>query len=174
MNNRNPSNGKDASPRALACIYDECADKLYRYALMILADASAAEDVVHQVFVKLLKMDHKRENIGSYDHYLRTAVRNECYRIIEKRQNKEIELSAVESILEFTESTASNEEERLIVEKAIRTLPPDQREVVHLKIYEDMTFQQIADLLGISLNTAASRYRYAMDKLRNMLETLKE
>jgi DNA-directed RNA polymerase specialized sigma24 family protein len=52
---------------------------------------------------------------------------------------------------------------------ALRALPPEQREVIHLKVFEGHTFNEIADLTGESINTAASRYRYAMDKLRAML-----
>ena len=49
------------------------------------------------------------------------------------------------------------------------TLPAEQREVVHLKVFEGMTFQEIADLCGESINTVASRYRYAIEKLRDQL-----
>ena len=52
---------------------------------------------------------------------------------------------------------------------AEKQLPAEQREVVHLKVWEGMTFQEIADLTGESLNTAASRYRYAIEKLRTIL-----
>jgi len=48
-------------------------------------------------------------------------------------------------------------------------LPPDQRAVVHLKLWEGLTFEQIAATLEIPLNTAASRYRYGLDKLRDRL-----
>jgi RNA polymerase sigma-70 factor (ECF subfamily) len=53
----------------------------------------------------------------------------------------------------------------------MRSLPPEQREVVHLKVFEGLTFQEIADLAGESINTVASRYRYALEKLRGQLGT---
>ncbi len=55
---------------------------------------------------------------------------------------------------------------------ALGDLPADQRTVVHLKLWEGLTFEQIAELLGIPLNTAASRYRYGLDKLRERLRPL--
>ena len=61
---------------------------------------------------------------------------------------------------------------RPVLEAALRELPPEQRAVAHLKLWEGLTFEQIADLLGIPLNTAASRYRYALDKLRQRLRPL--
>ena len=55
---------------------------------------------------------------------------------------------------------------------ALAELVPEQRAVVHLKLWEKLTFEQIAELLGIPPNTAASRYRYALDKLRQRLRPL--
>jgi len=52
------------------------------------------------------------------------------------------------------------------IERALLALPAEQREVVHLKIYEGMTLQEIADATGESINTVASRYRYAIEKMR--------
>ena len=57
---------------------------------------------------------------------------------------------------------------------ALLDLPPDQRAVVSLKLWHGLTFQDIADALDISLNTAASRYRYALDKLRERLRPIYE
>jgi len=57
---------------------------------------------------------------------------------------------------------------------ALNGLPVDQREVVVLKTYEDMTFKQIAKLLNISANTAASRYRYALEKMKVFLKKRNE
>ena len=56
--------------------------------------------------------------------------------------------------------------------EALGQLPPDQRAVVHLKLWEDLTFDEISRTLGIPANTAASRYRYGLDKLRARLRPL--
>jgi RNA polymerase sigma-70 factor (ECF subfamily) len=58
------------------------------------------------------------------------------------------------------------------VEKALLTLPMEQREVVVLKMFEGLTFREIGAALGVSLNTVASRHRYALDKLRELLNTV--
>ncbi len=66
-------------------------------------------------------------------------------------------------------------DEQLFREKlaaALGELPPDQRAVVHLKLWEKLTFEAIAETLEIPLNTAASRYRYGLDKLRDRLRPL--
>jgi len=57
---------------------------------------------------------------------------------------------------------------------ALAELPPEQRAVAHLKLWEGLTFEEIAAILELSPNTAASRYRYALDKLRGRLRPLYE
>ena len=145
-------------------LYDRFAAGLYRYALIVLADPAAAGDVVQQVFVALLRLDRA---IESDERYLRRAVRNECYSVRRRRQRDPGAPS--EPLLEAIAATDDRPDERLAIEQAMRTLPAEQREVVHLKVFEGMTFQEIADLCGESINTVASRYRYAIEKLRDQL-----
>ncbi len=66
------------------------------------------------------------------------------------------------------------EEFRRRLETALRDLPDEQRVVVHLKVWEGLTFDAIAGILEIPSNTAASRYRYGIDKLRNQLRLIYE
>jgi len=164
--------GRTSGPREfVAAAYDRFADGLYRYAVMILADRADAEDAVQQAFAKVVRMGERAKKIQSCGDYLRTAVRNECWRMIEGRRRypERMGMSPPAPMLEAAASRGLDEDERLQIEAAVRALPPEQREVVHLKVYEGKTFQEIADWLGTSINTVASRYRYAMDKLRHLL-----
>lgn len=72
----------------LAAVYDTYAAGLYRYAVMLLADAAAAEDVIQQVFVKIVASGRKSAEINELAHYLRAAVRNECYQTIHCEQSR--------------------------------------------------------------------------------------
>jgi RNA polymerase sigma-70 factor (ECF subfamily) len=147
--------------------YDRHAAGLYRYALMLVGDTGNAADMVQQVFLALWRT---RRSAGGVEHevrYLRRAVRNECFSLL-RRRKREITPDGV--LVEPIEPASSSPEERMVVNDALRRLPPEQREVVHLKVYEGMTFQEIADLSGESIHTIASRYRYAMDKLRAHLQ----
>jgi RNA polymerase sigma-70 factor (ECF subfamily) len=63
-----------------------------------------------------------------------------------------------------------NREAALALQAALLELPEEQREVVVLRIWSGMTLAEVADLSGVSLNTAASRYRYALEKLRERLK----
>ena len=163
---------RSPSPRGyLAEAYNRHAGSLYRYALMVLADHAAAEDAVHQAFAKLAGMGHRVTAIRADEAYLRIAVRNECWRLMRRRRREPYGLgdSPEPGLLEAVGPEGLDHDERLRLEAALRELPPEQREVVHLKVYEGRTFQEIADWLGESVNTVASRYRYALQKLRTRL-----
>lgn len=136
---------------------------MYRYALMVLADPSAAADAVHQVFLKLMRT-RGASAIEAGERYLFRAVRNECFSTLRAaRRDRAFGGPLLEPIAD------DDQDLRLTVEEALRVLPPEQREVVHLKVFEGFTFQEIADLTGESINTLASRYRYALDKIRARL-----
>ena len=72
-------------------------------------------------------------------------------------------------LLEIAGAAGIGPEERIATEQALRELPADQREVLHLKIFEGWTFNEIAALSGESVNTVASRYRYGLLKMRTRL-----
>jgi RNA polymerase sigma-70 factor, ECF subfamily len=157
---------RDASSDRLADLYDRFAGTLFRHAAMILADRVAAADAVHNVFLKLAKAGTSGD-IESLA-YLRRAVRNECFSVMRTRR-RDIVVALDQQLLELAEGADDHPAQRLALEQALQQLPAEQREVVHLKVWEGMTFQEIADLTGEALNTAASRYRYAMEKLRAIL-----
>jgi RNA polymerase sigma factor (sigma-70 family) len=145
--------------------YDRFGARLYRHALMILTDPAAAADVVQNVFLALL---HRRVGgPGFEEKYLRRAVRNECYSWLRRRARDAFPVEG--SLLESIAGSDGRPEERLALEGAIRALPPAQREVVHLHIFEGWTFHEISECLGESINTVASRHRYAIGKLRARL-----
>lgn len=155
----------DSSPAdRIGRLYDRHAAGLYRHALMILAEPAAAADAVQQVFLAVLRTGG--DDVASAEHYLRRAVRNECFSMLRRRRRSPV--TAVDApLLEAIAGETERPEERLALERALRTLPPEQREVVHLKAFEGLTFQEIATLTTESINTVASRYRYAMEKLRD-------
>jgi RNA polymerase sigma-70 factor (ECF subfamily) len=161
---RRPSD--DASGDWAGGLYDRFAAGMYRYALMILASPDDAADVVQEVFVSMLRSG--KQQIGCDEAYLRRAVRNACYTVLRKRR-RDAPWVADAPLLEAIVAADDRPYERLAIEQAIRVLPPEQREVIHLKVFCGMTFQEIATVVDESINTVASRYRYAIEKLRNEL-----
>lgn len=151
----------------VARLYDAFGASLYRYALVMLASRESAEDAVQQVFLAVL--DRGAAGIQDEERYLKRAVRNACYSMLRARQVREAR--AAEPILEDVPAgeSAVSTEDRLALDGAIRQLPPDQREVLHLHVFEGRAFREIAEDIGEPLNTVASRYRYALQKLRAAL-----
>lgn len=149
----------------LGRLYDRLAPSLYRYAVMILASPPEAEDVVHRVFLRLLARG--LDGVETCEGYARQAVRNECFSQLRRRRR------AFDgdpgALLEAAPGIPDQPDDRLALERALRDLPADQREVVHLKVFEGWTFPEIAALSGESANTIASRYRYGLSKLRASL-----
>lgn len=155
----------------LGSLYDAYGAELFRYASMLLADSHSAEDALQQVFLKLARRG-RTIRINSPWSYLRQAVRNECYRILRSRRTEEeMQRSDVSQLLESRSPAQFTEkkDEHIRLEQALRTLPPEQREVVHLKVYEKKTFKEISEMTFVSINTASSRYRYALDRLALLL-----
>jgi RNA polymerase sigma-70 factor (ECF subfamily) len=156
----------DAGSADAGRLYEQFGPALHRYALMILANRQDSEDVIQQVFLTLVRRGAVR--LDSPEAYLRTAVRNECFSVLRRRRDTPVDASA--TLIEPVSPGDDHPEERLALEAALRDLPPDQREVVHLRTFEGLTFQEIADVTSESINTIASRYRYAMTKLRAVLD----
>lgn len=168
-----PAGKRDLARGEIASAYRDHAAALYRYAIMLAADATVAEDAIQQVFVKLAGRKTLPSLGVAERSYLRIAVRNECYRILNRRRRDPADLDGSD-IIAPVDSAPADREEQTMVQQALRRLPPDQREVIHMKVYEQLTFQQIADQLGESINTIAGRYRYGLAKLRQWLAPCRE
>jgi RNA polymerase sigma-70 factor (ECF subfamily) len=158
--------------RAYAALYDRFAVRLYRTALGIVRSRHDAEDAVQEVFLGVLKSRERLRNVQDLTAYLFTALRRAAARIAVRRAQGPALSELV--VVEAPDAADSSERfgpchERL--EKAMLALPAEQREVVLLKIDGELTFALIAEVIGVSMNTAASRYRYALEKLRKDLET---
>jgi RNA polymerase sigma-70 factor (ECF subfamily) len=145
-------------------LYDQHGPALLAYACSILRDYSTAEDMLHQVFVRLLRGDIKIA--GSPSSYLFTAVRNAA---LDYRRHHFREVS-LEIDVGWLESPAGMKETGISLQSALWELPEEQREIIVLHVWGQMKFEEAAQVLGISPNTAASRYRYGLTKLREKLK----
>jgi RNA polymerase sigma-70 factor (ECF subfamily) len=151
----------------VVCLYDRHGPAMYRYALVLLTDRAAAEDAVHEVFASLLRSG-AIARLEADERYLRRAIRNECFSMLRaKRRWGQVEPGG---LLERLPSADSKPDERLALEGGIRLLTRAQRETVHLHAFEGLTFREIAEASGTSADTVAGRYRYALAKLRAVLD----
>lgn len=165
------------SPRELEALYDAHADALHALLLNLVRDAADAADALQEVFHELVRRPGMMDGVRDPRGFLLRLAHNRAVDAIRRRasRSRAHEALAAEPLELF--ATASDPDEaqfRDAVMAALGELPPEQRAVVHLKLWEDLTFERIAEVLGIPANTAASRYRYAADKLRERLRPLHE
>ncbi|MFZ1936609.1 MAG: sigma-70 family RNA polymerase sigma factor [Thermoguttaceae bacterium] len=156
--------------RAFAALYDRFAPRMYRVALRILGRPEDAEDAVQEVFLAIVRSHERLANVRDLTAYLFAAIYRAAGRCAMRRA-RAVPLSpaATEEAIAPLERTADNGPDSARLQRAVRALPDEQREVVSLKIDGELTFAQIAEIVGVSISTAASRYRYALRKLRDSL-----
>jgi RNA polymerase sigma factor (sigma-70 family) len=158
---------------ALRGIYEKYKDDLVTLAAALLIDVSSAEDVVHDVFVSFMRSSGRFRLTGSLKGFLATCVANSA-RNKNKAGQKRRAVALDETGPVAAESngpdgrTIFGEELRQLA-CALEQLPYEQREVLVLHSYGGMKFRAIARQQGVSINTVQGRYRYALDKLRSML-----
>ena len=148
--------------------FSEVAPGLLLFARQWVHSAADAEDIVQEAFVKFWRRNHNVANRA----LLYAAVRSIAFDLIRRdtrRARREATFfaesePATEPSFELQDDTQS------ALAAAVDSLPRDQREVLILKIWNDLTFSEIAGTLGISQNTAASLYRYAMSNLKKALQ----
>jgi len=156
-------------PAAVELIWDRYARQLLAYLQAVICSRHDAEDVLQAVFVRVVRKRRHLARARRLDAYVYRIARNEASNFLRLRRRARSAVPADDSWLEPTEGGRGRHEWIEELQAALSRLPPAQREVVVLKVYEDKTFQEIGRLLDVSPNTAASRYRYAVEKLRTVL-----
>lgn len=163
---------KRGSRDALGRIYEKYKNDLLILAMALLNEKSAAEDLVHDVFVTFVQSLEKFRLTGSLKGYLLTCVANRARNANKAKHQQSVDLDPAEPISsdsdEPTRSVICNEQLQQLID-AMAQLPYDQREAIMLHFQAAMTFRTIAKSLGVSVNTVKSRYRYGFDKLRLIL-----
>ncbi|HEY1173148.1 MAG TPA: sigma-70 family RNA polymerase sigma factor [Verrucomicrobiae bacterium] len=143
--------------------YDKLDQNLVLYGRSLGLTHSEAEDVLQDTFIALLKV---KVSPAQPQHYILRAYRN---RSLNYRRNWWRRLKAEwESAQWFEPSAAENPKEAAAM-RCLAELPVEQREVIVLKIWQKMTFDEIGQVLELSPNTAAGRFRYGMEKLRKSM-----
>jgi len=154
-------------------IYEKYKDDLVTLAAALLNDVSSAEDVVHDVFVSFIESSRKFRLTGTLKGYLATCVANNARnknKASQRHNNIALgQASPAQMDSNNPEFSAMFGEELRQLSRALGRLPYEQREVLLLHTYNGMKFKAIARQQSVSINTVQGRYRYALDKLRSML-----
>src|SRR5579863_6297475 len=158
-------------------LYDDHAQPLYAFLLNLTRDEADTRDLLQEVFVKIARKSHLLQGVRQERAFLIRLAHNAAIDAIRRRgtRDKTRENFVAERISPFAPTADPDETVfRHELADALEELPEEQRSVVHLKLWGDLTFEEIAATLNIPANTAASRYRYGIDKLRERLRPLYE
>jgi len=166
---------------ALELLYKRYERKVYTYILLMVRKPQLAEDILQETFIKAIKSvkEGKYSETNRFGSWLMRIAHNLV--IDQFRQNKQYRVVSnndfpmdIFSTPRFAEATI---EQRLVYERVlyevralIDFLPDDQREVVMLRFYGDLSFKEIAEITNVSINTALGRMRYALINLRKMVK----
>lgn len=147
--------------------FAEAAPGLVLFARQFVRSAADAEDIVQEAFVRFWRKQHSIENRA----LLFAAVRSIALDLLRRdarrsRREATVVADAEHSVAPEFDTTSDTQQ---ALARAVDNLPAEQREVLVMKIWNELTFADIGAVLGISQNTAASRYRYALGALKKNL-----
>ncbi len=163
---------RNGCKQSMQRIYGMHKDCLLTLANALLNDRTAAEDVVHDVFVSFAESVGSLQLRKSLRGYLIVSVRNKAYdRLRSKKRFNEKAQLLIRPVTEQSspETLLGQKEVSQLLRNALGQLPYDQREVVLLRIYSQLTFTKIATIQNVSVNNVQGRYRYGLQKLRSLL-----
>lgn len=148
-------------------------DEIYFYCVRrCYGDCDLASDLTQDIFLKLVENISRYHFTGKFYNYLYTIAVNTCNNFFKKKHITQIELT--DSLVSDSESSLLNEvlhdEEKMLVKKALDSLPDVQREAVILKYYHNLKVKDIAIITGVGVSTAQSRIYQGLKKLEKVLE----
>lgn len=157
----------NGSKEALNAIIDRYYDEIYRFCLYLTGQETDSYDITQEVFLRFIKY------VDSYEYrnlkgYLLIIARNLCRDYFHHRKDT----ACIEDIsyLGVEDAHLGGLENRMLLWNALGQLPVSQREIILLRIYEELRFHEIADMLGCNLSTVKSRFRLGVRHLRQIME----
>lgn len=151
---------------AFAALYDACADRLYQYVATRLGSREAAADVVQSTFLRAVKSRRRFRGVENPVAYMFQIARNEALRAAKKAGKRG---KPVDERVPADGETHSAYDDAEVVASALGRLSAEDRELVELKVFGGLTFQEVADVLRLPPGTVATRYRRALESLRPWL-----
>lgn len=154
--------------------------KLFSYILFVVRDEDKANDLFQETFVKIITKLHEGRYVdcGKFGAWIMRIAHNvimDWYReqrarnLIEPTEENDLSNIGGNDILDTNvENRYVNDQIMEDVRKMMNMLPPTQREVVFMRFYQDLSFKEIAEMTGVSINTSLGRMRYAILNLRRM------
>jgi len=154
----------DKDKTALREVYESYISYIYHIVYNVVGNKENAEDITSEFFIKLWNKAGEYKGGNGHKGYLATIARNMAIDFMRKYKREDITEELPEE--NVTESVEVEVIEKISVEEALSRLKETEREIVHLKVIGEMTFQEIANILNQPLGTVTWRYREAINKLR--------
>jgi len=145
--------------RAFDELLSRTQDKLFNYIMYVVKDEDLANDLFQEAFLKVItKMQH-----GRYYRDIKSS------KTVEPSKNNDLTKLSCSSMLETNrENQMSNEQVIKDLKRLVEALPEVQREVVHMRYFQELSFKEIAERTNVSINTSLGRMRYALINLRKL------
>ena len=165
---------------AMSTLIDRHKSRIFTTIYLIVKDKYIAEDILQDVFIKTLNIfkQKKYNEQGKFLPWILRVAHNQA--IDHFRKNKRHpkitladgsdKINCLRFSEDFTESENLSQETKLYLKKIIKDLPDKQREVLVMRHYMEMSFQEISEATGVSINTALGRMRYALIALRKKIK----
>ena len=166
--------------RAFDELLSRTQEKLFTYIMFVVRDHDIADDIFQETFVKVItKLQQGLYTDSGKFMFWITRIAHNCimdwYRlqqsshIIEVTEDNDLQNLKSFSVMDTNkEAEMINEQVLLDIKRMVDTLPTPQREVVYMRYYQQLSFKEIAELTGVSINTSLGRMRYALINLRKM------
>lgn len=154
-------------------LYGRHGENLYRYLIFRLGSAEDAEDVLQETFCRFARYALRWKLVRNPQAFVYSVARNEANRFFRRKLGRRAGEAMIMTGAATEFAAAFTAPENPILAVLLRSadeLPTEQKEVVFLKVFDGLTFKEIGSVCGVSTNTAASRYRYGIQKLREALE----
>ena len=154
-------------------LYERHGESLYRYLVFRLGSAEDAEDVLQETFCRFARYGLRWKFVRDPQGFVFRVARNEASRFLKRKLGRRAGEVMIMTGAAGGFAAAFTAPEDLMLVVLLRSaddLPAEQKDVVFLKVFEGLTFKEIGLVCGTPANTAASRYRYGIEKLREAAE----
>jgi len=170
----------DGNEDAVTVLIERHRKRVYDYIRMMVKDADLADDLFQETFIKVLKSlrEERYTDNGKFVAWVMRIAHNQIidYFRRQKQQNNVSNDDVGYDLLNNKKFSEKTIEEHMVsdqisedIRRLVDFLPEEQREVVMLRHYNDLSFKEIADQTGVSINTALGRMRYALINLRKLI-----
>ncbi|MEZ4087406.1 MAG: sigma-70 family RNA polymerase sigma factor [Candidatus Gracilibacteria bacterium] len=163
-------------PQAFAALYDKYFDQIYRYVYRRVSDKDMVHDLVSQTFYDALSHMDSYEHRGfPFSAWLYKIAHNNVLKFY--RKSSKLQISPIEEGMTFEDETVDverdmrNSEAKEAIEQVLLQLEPEDREIIRLKFFEEVSNVEIAEIMGLSANHIGVKVFRALKKVKQLLST---